>query len=125
MAIRPASLHRVMTGEQDLSRDEFIAWGVGQGLSPEILATRWLVATFAERWLARHRLPLVAAQRSDIDAWCASAEGQILGEEGLEAIRTFIRYAEAMGYRGRKAAQVPVGDAQVLEMSAHRARQVG
>lgn len=119
MADGPTDLRVAELEPADL-RDEFMAWGVGQGLSPELLATRWLLASFAERWLALNRLPLMAAQRSDIDAWKASGEGRVLGEEGMEAIRTFIRFLEAMGYRGRRAAQVIESDAQVLDMETHR-----
>jgi hypothetical protein len=121
----PADLRHVADLEPAALRDEFLAWGAGQGLAPDILAQRWLVVTSAERWLARHRLPLVAAQRSDIDAWHASREGRVKGEKGLEAIRTFIRFLEAMGYRGRKALQAPEDDAQVLDMEAHRTQRAG
>ena len=121
----PADLRHVADLEPAALRDEFFAWGAGQGLVRDILAQQWLVVGSAERWLARHRLPLVAAQRSDIDAWSASAEGRVQGEKGLEAIRTFIRFLEAMGYRGRKALQAPGDDAQVLNMETHRTQRVG
>ena len=121
----PADLRHVADADPETLRDEFLAWGAGQGLAPSILAQQWLVAGSAEQWLARHRLPLVAAQRSDIDAWSASAEGRVLGEKGLEAIRTFIRFLEAMGYRGRKALQAPVDDAQILDMLTHRTQRAG
>ena len=120
----PADLRHVADLEPAALRDEFLAWGAEQGLAPDVLANQWLVVTSAEQWLARHRLPLVAAQRSDIDAWSASAEGRVLGEKGLEAIRIFIRFLEAMGYRGRKTAQVPEDDAQVLNMETHRTQRV-
>jgi hypothetical protein len=67
----------------------------------------------------------VAAQRSDIDAWSVSADGRVQGEKGMEAIRTFIRFLEAMGYRGRKALQVPEDDAQILDMESHRTQRAG
>lgn len=111
---------------EGLTLADFVAWGVAQDICPTVLAERWLIASFAERWLARHRLPLIACDRSDVDAWCKSAPGRILGEEGLKAIRTFLRYCEARGYRPTKPALAPEeDDAQVLDMQTHRSQRVG
>jgi hypothetical protein len=104
---------------------DFVAWGTAQDICPTVLAERWLIVSFAERWLARHRVSLVIVDRSDIEAWCKSAPGRILGEEGLKAIRTFLRYLEARGYRPRKPVLAPEeDDAQVLDMETHRSQRV-
>lgn len=111
---------------EGLTLADFVAWGVAQDICPTVLAERWLIASFAERWLARHRLPLIACDRSDVEAWCASAPGRILGEEGLKAIRTFLRYCEARGYRPTRPALAPEeDDAQILDMETHRAERAG
>lgn len=112
--------------DEELTLADFLAWGTSKGLTPAVLSERWLVASFAERWLARYRLPLVAADRSDIEAWCASADGRLLGEEGLEAIRTFCRYAVDRGWRPRKSVwSAEAEDAQILDMQSHRSQRVG
>lgn len=127
MASDRAGQHQVVPdAPEELTLEDFTAWGTTKGLTSAMLAERWLVASFAERWLARYRLPLVVADRSDVEAWCASADGRILGEEGLEAIRTFCRYAVDRGWRSEKPVwSAEAEDAQILNMQTHRSQRVG
>jgi hypothetical protein len=116
---------RATMPDDGMTLADFVAWGTAQDICPAVLAERWLIVSFAERWLARHRLPLIACDRTDIDAWLASREGRILGDEGLKAIRTFLRYLEARGYLPTKPALAPEeDDAQVLDMQTHRSQRV-
>jgi hypothetical protein len=92
-------------------RTELWEWDVTHGLHPSAVAAHWLIVSVAERWMSSHGIVLCQATRRDVEAWDQAPDGNSLGEEGLEAVRTFLRFCEARGYRQHRSAPDPTRSA--------------